>query len=248
MEVVAGLLRRRLADRPEEQGLVDQIIGELRSVAETITASLDFVLPVPIERRPMDPVALVEDAISMARSRVRFEGAIDRDFGHDLPRIHADPEQLRSVVTNLIVNAFEAMAGGRAEGETRLGLFLKCVATDRDLCSVRVSSDGRTATPRQISGKELVIGIADTGAGVPAELREKIFYPFFTTKPDGSGIGLAAAQKIVASHGGIIDVDGEEGGGATFRVRLPLGEGDMDTSPSPSMDCTGSAVAARGDA
>ena len=85
---------------------------------------------------------------------------------------------------------------------------------------VRVSSDGRTAIPQQISGKELVIGSADTGAGVPAELREKIFYPFFTTKQDGSGIGLAAAQKIVASHGGIIDVGGEEGGGATFRVRL----------------------------
>jgi len=229
MQVIAGLLKRRLADRPEEQALVDEIIGELGSVADTLSASLEFVLPVALDLRLLDPVTLVEDAITTARSRILFEGAIDRRFGPDLPEVTGDPEQLHGVATNLIVNAFESMNGGRAESEPRLTVFLECVVTDRNLRSVRLNSDGQTATSREICGKELVIGISDTGPGVPAELREKIFYPFFTTKQNGSGIGLAAAQKIAVSHGGIIEIGGEEGEGATFRLRLPVGGAEVET-------------------
>jgi signal transduction histidine kinase len=68
-----------------------------------------------------------------------------------------------------------------------------------------------------------VIEIADSGPGVPAELRERIFYPFFTTKQRGSGVGLAHAQKVVAGHGGSLELESAPGQGATFRVRLPLG-------------------------
>lgn len=231
MEVVAGLLRRRLSDRPEERALVEEIIGELRSVADTVSASLEFVRPIALQRGPTDPVALVEAAIATARSRVRFEGSIERVFDSDLPEITADSEQLRSVVTNLIVNAFEAMAGDHAGREPRLSVSLKCIPTDRNLRSVRVNSDGHTATSHGMPERELVIGIADTGAGVPAELREKVFYPFFTTKQQGSGVGLAAAQKIVASHGGVIEIEGAEGGGAVFRVRLPVGGGEIELRP-----------------
>jgi two-component system sensor histidine kinase AtoS len=231
MEVVAGLLKRRLSDRPEERALVEELIGELRSVADTVSASLEFVRPIALQRVPTDPGALVEAAIATACSRVRFEGAIDRAFDPDLPKITADPEQLRSVVTNLIVNAFEAMSGGQTGREPHLSVSLECVLTDRNLRSVRVNSDGRTATSHEIPERELVIGIADTGAGVPAELREKVFYPFFTTKQQGSGVGLAAAQKIVASHGGAIEIEGAEGGGAVFRVRLPLGGGEIELRP-----------------
>jgi nitrogen-specific signal transduction histidine kinase len=248
MEVIAGLLKRRLSDRPEEQALVEEIIGELRSVADTVTASLEFVRPIALERSPLDPVALIEAAIATARSRVCYEGAIERVFDSDLPEITADPEQLRSVVTNLIVNAFEAMAGGHAGRQPILTVFLKCVVTDRNLRSVRVNSDGRTATSHELSGRELEIGIADTGPGVPAELREKVFYPFFTTRQQGSGVGLAAAQKIVASHGGVIEIEGAEGEGATFRVRLPVGGGEVELCAPRSPRRLGTGMAAGGEA
>lgn len=247
MEVIAGLLKRRLSDRPEEQVLVEEIIGELRSVADTVTASLEFVRPITLQRGPLDPVALVEAAIATARSRVGYEGAIERAFDSDLPEINADSEQLRSVVTNLIVNAFEAMAGGHAGRQPLVTVSLKCVVTDRNLRSVRVNSDGHTATSHEISGRELVIGIADTGAGVPAELREKVFYPFFTTKQQGSGVGLAAAQKIVASHGGVIEIEGAEGEGATFRVRLPVGGGEIELRAPRSPQRLAARAAAGGD-
>jgi nitrogen-specific signal transduction histidine kinase len=248
MKVVAGLLRRRLGDRPEEQALVDQITCELRSVADTVTASLEFVMPVALERRPLDPVALVEEAIAAARSRLQFAGAIDRDFGPDLPEIAADPEQIRSVVTNLIVNAFEAMGGAEAGSGARLGVSVKCLIVDRNLRSVRVNSDGRSATSHEISGRELVIGISDTGAGIPAELREKVFYPFFTTKQHGSGIGLAAAQKIVASHGGRIEVGGEVGEGASFRVRIPFAGSEHEPRMHGSVSRRSEQAGAGGDA
>jgi signal transduction histidine kinase len=209
---------------------------------------LEFVRPIALERGPLDPVALVESAIATARSRVRFEGAIERVFDSGLPEITADPEQLRSVVTNLIVNAFEAMAGGHAGRRPRLTVSLECVVMDRNLRFVRVNSDGHTATPHEISERELVIGIADTGAGVPAELREKVFYPFFTTKQHGSGVGLAAAQKIVASHGGGIEIQGAEGEGATFRVRLPVGGGEIGLGTSRSPHRLAARAAAGGDA
>jgi nitrogen-specific signal transduction histidine kinase len=248
MEVVAGLLKRRLSDRPREQTLVDEIIGELRSVADTVTASLEFVRPITLQRSPLDPVALVEAAIATARSRVRYEGEIERVFDSDLPEIIADPEQLRSVVTNLIVNAFEAMASSRAGRQPILTVFLKCLVTDRNLRSVRVNSDGHRATSHELSGREIEIGIADTGPGVPSELREKVFYPFFTTKQQGSGVGLAAAQKIVASHGGVVEIDGAEGEGATFRVRLPVGGGEIELCPQPSPRWPVEGTAAGGDA
>jgi nitrogen-specific signal transduction histidine kinase len=248
MQVVAGLLKRRLSDRPEELGLVAEIVGELRSVADTVTASLEFVRPIALQRDLLDPVALVEAAIATARSRVRFEGVVERAYDSDLPEITADPEQLRSVVTNLIVNAFEAMTGDHGGRTAHLTVSLRCIVTDRDLRSVRVDPDGQTATSHEISGRELMIGIADTGAGVPAELREKIFYPFFTTKQQGSGVGLAAAQKIVASHGGIIEIDGAEGEGATFRVRLPVGEDETDLRAPRGPRRLGARAAVGGDA
>lgn len=220
IEVVAGLLKRRLQDRPEEQRLVDQIIGELRSLADTVTASLEFVAPAAIEREFIDPVALVEESIAVACSRTSFDGAIHRDFESGLAPIAVDAEQLRSVITNLVVNAFESMA--ETGSDPRLDVSMHCLVNARPLRSVRVESDGRMAGASTTGSQELELTIRDTGPGVPDDLREKIFYPFFTTKERGSGIGLAAAQKIVTSHGGIIELDGGTELGATFRVRIPL--------------------------
>ena len=70
--------------------------------------------------------------------------------------------------------------------------------------------------------REIVITVSDTGPGVPDELKEKIFYPFFTTKQTGSGVGLATAQKIVAGHGGVLELDSEAGRGCSFRVRVSI--------------------------
>jgi nitrogen-specific signal transduction histidine kinase len=244
MEVVAGLLKRRLKDRPDEERLVDQVIGELHSLADTVTASLEFVAPVALEREHVDPVALVDESIAVARSRVSFDGQIHRDFESGLSGIDVDADQLRSVITNLVVNAFEAMADSKLE--RRLDVSMGRLVSNRALRSVRVESDGRTASSNATSLQELELTIRDTGPGVTDDLREKIFYPFFTTKERGSGIGLAAAQKIVTSHGGIIELDSGFETGATFRVRIPLVGDRAGEGPRGRSDASAAATVEEG--
>ena len=212
MEVLAGLLRRRLAGQPEELALLTELVGELRGLSRTVTESLEFVRPMRLVREEVDPVGLLEESLALARSRVPFAGQIERDYDEELPGIRADAEQLRAVETNLIVNAFEAMQGcARPEGH-RLRLGLRVLAR----ADVAAPADGAA------DGRELLITVADTGAGIDSELRERVFHPFFTTKQRGSGVGLAHAQKIVTGHGGLLELDGRPGQGAVFRVRLPI--------------------------
>jgi nitrogen-specific signal transduction histidine kinase len=222
IEVLAGLLKRRLGDRPEEQALVAELLGELRDVADTVTASLDFVRPLELARAPAEAVEIVEAALRLARSRVAFAGSVERDYDPDLPRIRCDADRLRALVTDLIVNAFEAMAGAEPRRPGRLRLALRSAVTHGPRRAVRVSADGSARPVAEAPARELVLEVADDGPGVAPEIRDKIFYPFFTTRERGSGVGLATAQKIAASHGGVLELDCPEAGGALFRLRLPL--------------------------
>lgn len=195
MEVVAGLLRRRLADRPEDWGLLADLTRELRAVADVVREGLEYVKPVVPALAEVDVSALLEESLAAALARVDFDGAVERDFESPIPPLRADAEQLRALLVNLVTNALEAMGGKTGT----LGLALR-------------------ARPG-----ELEIRIADDGPGVPPELREKVFYPFFTTRDGGSGVGLALAQKIALSHGGSIELENGPGGGCSARVRLPTG-------------------------
>jgi len=222
MEVIAGLLSRRAEGRPEEQMLVAELTGELRSLADTVTDCLDFVRPLALVRGPVDLAELLESSLAVAQSRVAFGGRIERCYAESLPEVVADGDRLRAVVANLIVNAFEAMAEGDGNGGCRLGLGLREQVVDGGGTPVRVGADGDATAPEDGPAREVVISVSDTGPGIPAELREKVFYPFFTTKQRGSGVGLANAQKIAVSHGGTIEVDTGEAGGCSFRVHLPI--------------------------
>jgi two-component system nitrogen regulation sensor histidine kinase GlnL len=202
MEVGAALLRRRLDADPEGQGLVAELLGELRRIAATVTASLDFVRPVVLERARFAPAALVEEALATARARVPFEGRVERDYAAAPPEVSADRERLRGAVAELIANALESMRG-------REGMRL----------ALRVAV--REAAPPLEAPPELVVCVTDSGPGIAAELRAKVFTPFFTTRERGSGVGLAQVQKIAAAHGGAIELDGLPGA-CTFRLRLPL--------------------------
>jgi signal transduction histidine kinase len=209
MEVTGGLLRRRLEGQPEALALLGELRAELRGLAQTVSSSLDFVRPLALDRAPVAPAALLEEALATARARVAFAGRVDRDYDAAAPALSGDAERLRSALVELIVNALEAMAG--CEGELRLGL------------AVRGPAPGSGLDPAGEPAGEVSLCVADSGPGVPPDLREKVFYPFFTTKQGGCGLGLASAQKIAAAHGGGIEIDARAGL-CTFRMRLPLGE------------------------
>lgn len=207
MEILTGLLRRRLAEQPEELALVNELAAEIRRAAETVTASLEFVRPEALRTDAVDPIELLEESLAKARARVPFGGEVVRDYAETLPALRADGERLECVLTNLMVNAMEAMEN--AKSDPRWLRLAVCVERGVDLDA------GVEREP------EMVFAVADCGPGIPDELRERIFYPFFTTKQGGSGVGLAQAQKIVAGHGGRLELAGGAGG-AVFRVRLPV--------------------------
>jgi len=223
MEVVTGLLKRRLADREEECSLVAQLQSEARSLARTVEDCLEFVRPISPERGPVDLEVLVSESLEIALNRSPFSGAIECAFDDGLPRLNADGDQLRAVVTNLILNALEAMDGMGEDGEKRLVVGLNHVVAPTADRSVRVGVDGRERSGAA-RREEIVITVSDTGPGVPNAMKEKIFYPFFTTKRSGSGVGLATAQKIAAAHGGVLEVDTEADRGCSFRLRIPFEE------------------------
>ncbi len=142
-----------------------------------------------------EQVVLNELINETATSIIGSNESIDIVVNCDSPfSIKADTLLLRQAFTNLLVNAIDAMPDG---GKIEIGIS-------------------------SLNGKA-EISVKDSGAGIPEEVRPKIFLPFFTTKQEGTGLGLALVQKIIVSHSGSIDVASKEGEGAVFRIVLPLG-------------------------
>ena len=112
-----------------------------------------------------------------------------------MPHVRVDPEQLRRVIINLVDNAIEAT--------DRRGTIVLETAYDRSNSLVRIT-------------------VADDGAGIPPEEREKLFLPYYSTKGRGSGLGLAIVRRIVAEHGGNIDVSDNVPRGTRFTIELPV--------------------------
>lgn len=208
IEVMAGLLKRRLTDNPEAQTMLADIIGEAKMANAIVLEVLDFVRPVRLQVEDVDVPSLLQDSLHMADSLVpRGNVAVSVDVPRNLPPVQGDGHQLRQVFTNLLTNAFEALSG---EGRV----------------IVRATAIERLPFPAPLDhpqGPGVEITVVDDGPGIPESMRERIFNPFFTTKPRGSGLGLAIVRKVVDAHEGRIELHpGVDGTGTCFRLLLPL--------------------------
>jgi len=150
---------------------------------------------------------LVERLEPIFRRLLGPDVALDLDLELDLCRVRADPAQIDQVLTNLIVNAGDAMGGrGRLEIHTSTVLFVQ---------------GQRTASNLLAPGRYACIRVADSGEGMDEATVARAFEPFFTTKDSGSGLGLATAYGIIAQSGGHIELESRRGVGTTFRIYLP---------------------------
>jgi PAS domain S-box-containing protein len=208
IEVMAGLLKRQLADNEDAQSILRDIIKEAKMANAIVLEVLDFVRPIRLQVENILVDDVVRDAVSMADSHVR-RGDIEVQVSlpEDLPAMQGDPYQLRQIFTNLLTNAFEAMGGsGRVH-----------------ISAVQLAAEDEVAFGSDVAPVPLIqVEVADDGPGVPPDVMDKMFSPFFTTKPQGSGLGLAIVRKIVDAHDGRIDVSARAQGGARFRVTLPI--------------------------
>ena len=207
IEVMAGLLKRQLADNEDAQSILKDIIKEAKVANAIVIEVLDFVRPIRLQVERIAVGAVVRDAILTAESHVPRGGIkLAVDVPDTLPTIKADTHQLRQLFSNLLANAFEALGG---EGSVRISAAERSVEGE-------VGANEPGAVPM------IEVEVVDDGPGVPADLIDRIFSPFFTTKPQGTGLGLAIVRKIVDAHDGRIDVSVGPGRGTRFLVTLPV--------------------------
>ena len=220
IDVTCSLLRRRLAADEKGCELLGKIVAEVRRLNSTVCSSLEFVRPLPMRLESAELVPLLEEAISVAVGRHGGPGiAVRRRFDADVPAFLMDPALLRQVFENLILNALEAVGSSGTVTVSTEVLDAPSEATIPYPPAGRGSSDSWTRVEQFV-----VVRVTDTGSGIGASDIDKIFYPLFTTKKQGSGIGLAVVRKIVNGHRGLIDVESVPGQGAEFSVRLPMAQ------------------------
>ncbi len=207
IEVMAGVLKRQLGDHPDAQVVLTDIIKESKMANAIVLDVLEFVRPIRLQLENVDVRAVVHDALATAEAhRTRDDIRVSLLVPDDLPPLSGDQAQLRQVFVNLITNAFEALGTG---GTVEIGGFQYTAEDDQ--------AGGEPQPTRLVA-----IDVGDDGPGISAEMADRIFSPFFTTKPRGTGLGLAIVRKIVDAHDGRIDVMPRPGGGTRFRVTLPV--------------------------
>lgn len=190
-------LRSKVAGKlPEgEAALVDRIVETVNHLTSTVEQILNFARPINLAPRRADLNRIVGDVLHLLEPQATAN-RIEVRLSLSEPDAGGmfDESSLRAALMNLMLNAIQAMPGGGTLG----------VATERTADALRLD-------------------ISDTGAGMSEEQTKNIFEPFYTTKPQGLGLGMPFAKKIVAQHGGTISFDSRPGEGTTIRVELPAG-------------------------
>jgi len=203
------LLSMDVAEDAETRQALETIHHEASRAAKIVSNLLTFARQQPAERTDASLNSIVSDTLALRRYALRAAGIeLEVALDAELPRTWADPFQLQQVILNLVGNAEQALAEWL--GPRR----------------IRVST-------RHEDGN-IVVSVSDTGPGVTDEERDRIFNPFFTTKPvgQGTGLGLSISDGIARQHGGRIRVESVPGHGATFELRIPVLHAPLET-PAP---------------
>jgi signal transduction histidine kinase len=205
----AEMLTQKLQASDElARELAGYISTEVNRLSALVTEFLDFARPLHAEPRPADLTALLDRVLQIVAGRFTGKSVtgkpvrVERHYASGLPLVPLDESLCEQAFLNLVQNAYEAMQNEDHGGTLRVSV--------------------QPATQNDREGVEL--RLADTGPGVPEELREEIFNPFVTTKKTGVGLGLSIVSKIVDGHHGSIHVENAPGGGAVFTLFFPLEE------------------------
>ncbi|WLH91505.1 ATP-binding protein [Pseudomonas sp. FP453] len=202
IKTATQLLHRRADLADTDKRHLEYVVSEVSRINELITEFLDFAKPNPPLRVLQAARPLVDEILGFCAPELTAHN-VDVQVDDQAPgaTIYADAKQLKQACLNLILNAIDAMPDGG-----RLSLGIRSV------------------------GDNTVISIADSGQGIPAEMIERIFTPFVTTKASGTGLGLAKVYSIMESHDGSIECTSEKDAGATFSLYIPaIGEDDEDS-------------------
>ena len=189
------------AKRATFEKLTEQLKSEVGRINRHITDFLKYSRPSILELQALNLRVEVEDALRVIAVQATDSGIkTSIETNGDVPTVIADRDSLRSILTNLLINAIQAMDAGGGE------------------VIIRLSCDKASQVAR--------IDVKDTGRGIEAEDIAKVFEPYYSTKETGTGLGLAIVRKALEDHGGTISVSSKKGSGTTFTITLPLTQDD----------------------
>lgn len=192
----AGILRRGAARREYFEDSLNIIHRESQRLNKLLTGFLNFAKPRSLRLQGADLDAILNSVASLASHAAEASRiALVHDRIAACPEIACDPEQIRQVLLNLVLNAIEASPTGST-------------------IHLRTRADGC----------RISIEVEDAGSGIAADVADRIFDPFFTTKSNGTGLGLAISSKIIEQHGGALSFHSNPAGGTTFRIELPCAQ------------------------
>jgi signal transduction histidine kinase len=196
------MLQRRDCDAYTREKLA-LVSGQLQRIQTTLRELTNFSRPASTERAWVSLADILDEALNIAKYYKRTKSrVIESHIPPDLPLLYALRDQLVQVFLNLVLNAVDAT------GRT-----------------------GKIELSAACQGRELVVTVRDDGVGIAAEHVGRLFQPYFTTKPHGTGLGLFVTRKLVADHGGSVEFASVPGQGTTFRVRLPVGVAPVAERP-----------------
>lgn len=191
-------LARGNTEKMEEH--IQVILDQAERMAVLTKGLVDFSHK-GMKASPTDVCALVERTVQFVKPQNRFDNiSMTVDLDRSAPLTMMDPGQVQQVLMNLLTNAADAMKGNPADRPKAIEIVTRHIP----------------------QSKQIQIEVADTGPGIPEDLRERVFEPTFTTKDTGHGFGLSTSYRIIENHGGRIDVDNQEEKGAVFTVTLPI--------------------------
>lgn len=205
---IVGFVELAVEELPEEHPLrsdLELALSEAQRARSVLRRLLDFSRKSENTRQPVEVNSLVDETLALIQHQIGNSGIETcLELSPELPKIFVDREQIKQVLLNLIQNAVQAMPeGGRL-----------CIRTDK------------LKDPEYQKKPGIILSVQDSGLGIPSENLERVFDPFFTTRPvgEGTGLGLAVSYGIVTAHHGLINVESEPGQGSCFTVWLPVME------------------------
>ncbi len=195
------LCRRAEGMAPEEKEKIHSVVVQAKAASDKIGAVvkriMEYSKPIPPRMERIDVVRVVRETLALSAASIRkSQVELLQELSPEPLYCRADATLLEQVVLNLITNALQAMETIDREKFLRVGVAQE--------------------------GQQVVIRVVDNGPGVSGDLLEKIFDPFFTTRKEGYGIGLSFSHRVVSEHNGRLSAGAAEGGGAVFRIELPL--------------------------
>jgi len=221
IQLYATMLRDDLKQQPVQLALAQKIGQGVIRLESLVSQILEFTRELRVRRLSCVVATVVQEAIDLARAgagakaggRVAIEAELDSGL-----RAKLDPTLFTHAVLNLLHNSIESISGNNA---------IKSI--DGNNAIEPMDATGMTGGVVKVVLKRCIkddgameLTVEDTGPGIPADILQRIFHPFFTTKAHGTGLGLSIVHRVVEAHDGTIVAAGNEAGGASFRIRVPL--------------------------